>query len=419
MTNGYPDEELKALLGEMVRRGKSARPALAASKTPDELKARLKSELSSLGGQFARLRANLASLDPRPRTDLGIRYISPTLPETFVTRAPLAVQPAARAVRELSKPVNLALLPIGGAKMGLAAAGGTIAGAQTGHAIAGERGELIGSIAGGVGAPFAPATGRAVLRGGVRLAEEMCRANVGNVLLPRAPERVAAAAKRPAIPIVTQPWQMTRSEFDREFWLHGRGYSHPRFGQKTTIGGITKSVDEARGFARVRTDMPGGPVNTGEIALIRNTDIPADFAINIGNKRSYSPVRSVEWKVRQVVPGDVENPHKYLVQRAASEGKPVPSEVLGEYPDLVAAQTAPLPIAPAAQAVAPPPAVPAVAQPPVVAPPTQPPMPPAAPPRVPQSSAELALEREVAAARARLPQSSAQTALEREVAAAR
>src|SRR3990167_2891326 len=204
MTNGYPDEELKALLGEMVRRGKSARPALAASKTPDELKARLKSELSSLGGQFARLRANLASLDPRPRTDLGIRYISPTLPETFVTRAPLAVQPAARAVRELSKPVNLALLPIGGAKMGLAAAGGTIAGAQTGHAIAGERGELIGSIAGGVGAPFAPATGRAVLRGGVRLAEEMGRANVGNVLLPRAPERVAAAAKRPAIPIVTQ-----------------------------------------------------------------------------------------------------------------------------------------------------------------------------------------------------------------------
>src|SRR3990167_7098730 len=215
MTNGYPDEELKALLGEVVRRGKSARPALESSRSPEELKARLKSELASPAGAFAGLRSALSRLDPRPRVPEGTGVLdrifpgfrqlaTPTLPQAVETRAPRAVQPAARAVRALSSPLSLALLPVGGARAGLAAAGGTIAGAQTGHAIAGERGELIGSIAGGVGAPFAPATGRAVLRGGVKLAEGMGRANVGNVLLPRAPERVTATAKRPAIPIVTQ-----------------------------------------------------------------------------------------------------------------------------------------------------------------------------------------------------------------------
>ena len=156
------------------------------------------------------------------------------------------------------------------------------------------------------------------------------------------PPEVPVPAPRPvaveaAPPVAKQPWEMTRGEFSKEFWLHGRGETHPRYGQGTTIGGITKSADEARGFARVRTDrLPG----VGEISLIRSKDIPSDFIENIEGKSSYSPIRSIEWKVSESIPGNIKDPHRYLVEQALASGKPVPPEVLAEYPEL----TTPAPI---------------------------------------------------------------------------
>lgn len=149
-------------------------------------------------------------------------------------------------------------------------------------------------------------------------------------------ERRAAKAASKQAPVEApkadaEPWQMTREEFDREFWLHGRGATHPRFGQDTTIGGITKSPDEARAFARVQT---GGPPSVGEIALIRGTSIDPETVTRIGNKRTYSPVLSTEWKVNGSVPGDVKDPHRYLVEKALRDGKDVPARVLSQYPDI-------------------------------------------------------------------------------------
>lgn len=108
----------------------------------------------------------------------GFRQLStPTLPEQVETLAPTALQPAARVVREVSSPLGLATLPLGGSARvvggGLLGAAG---GATAGQAIGGDTGELIGAIGGGVagGIPAvqrlagrgATAVGRGAVRGG-------------------------------------------------------------------------------------------------------------------------------------------------------------------------------------------------------------------------------------------------------------
>lgn len=149
--------------------------------------------------------------------------------------------------------------------------------------------------------------------------------------IPVAP--VERGAEVPAPEKAKEPWEMSRADFDKEFWLHGRGFTHPRYGQKTTIGGITKSAEEARAFAKVRTDS-NGPPSAGEISLIRSSDIPTDISEQIGNKRSYSPIRSIDWKVSESIPGNTKDPHRYIVEQAIATDKPVPPEVLADYPDL-------------------------------------------------------------------------------------
>src|SRR3990167_7449472 len=154
------------------------------------------------GNPFAAFlnRARGAFQRPEPPPDAGFidRFLpgfrslaTPTLPEWTTNFVPERFQPAARAVRELTSPLSLATLPIGGVKGSMLGAGGYVGGAQVGSDIGGPTGELIGGIAGGIAAPLAPAAGRLAVRGGAKLATEMGQANVGNVMLPRAPARVA------------------------------------------------------------------------------------------------------------------------------------------------------------------------------------------------------------------------------------
>jgi hypothetical protein len=139
------------------------------------------------------------------------------------------------------------------------------------------------------------------------------------------PQVEAMAGKKP-------PELMTADEFVKEFWLHGRGFTHPRFSQSNTIGGITKSANEAMAFARIRTDTGLSNISSqGEISLIRDRDIPSIFRDEIGTRKSYSPSRSVTWKVEQSIPGDTENPHEYLVRKGIQDKLPVSASAVDAY----------------------------------------------------------------------------------------
>lgn len=219
------EDELIELIAEAERRGVNIGPALALATSSEEAVANIRTRLAAEarpGVQTLRdhLRANYPE-QPRQSTPRGEGFFEPLtrrpepgpdagglagfldrllpgvkslaipeLPESAIKNVPARLQPAARAVRELTSTLALATLPIGGVKGGLLGAGGFVGGSQAGSEIAGPKGELIGGIIGGVAAPLAPAAGRAATKGAVRVAEDMGKANVGNVLLPPAPKRV-------------------------------------------------------------------------------------------------------------------------------------------------------------------------------------------------------------------------------------
>jgi IS1 family transposase len=127
----------------------------------------------------------------------------------------------------------------------------------------------------------------------------------------------------PPAPSGKQPWEMTRAQFENEFRYHGRKPDHEYYGKPTVKGGVAKDVRVAKEYAGIPYGIEG------EIRLIRSKDLPdklaqKDIVDNIPD--------AIESKYS--FPATELNPHKYFVQQALSEGKPVPVEVLAEYPDL-------------------------------------------------------------------------------------
>ncbi len=139
-----------------------------------------------------------------------------------------------------------------------------------------------------------------------------------------------------------QPWEMTREEFEADFFFHGKGTFHPTFGKRGITGGVTKNIPEASMYAER---------GKGEIHLIRKRNLApgarqemADVLREqraLGNKkakadRAESQGFQSEGRIQSeiVIPGSVKHPHEYLIKQAIREGKPVPAEVLAEYPEL-------------------------------------------------------------------------------------
>ena len=99
---------------------------------------------------IARFSRSISGLDPRPRVspDAGLldrllpgfrQLATPTLPEQIVTRAPGPLQPAARVVRDVSSPLGLATLPLGGSPRVIAGGlAGAMGGATAGQSIGGN-----------------------------------------------------------------------------------------------------------------------------------------------------------------------------------------------------------------------------------------------------------------------------------------
>lgn len=117
-----------------------------------------------------------------------------------------------------------------------------------------------------------------------------------------------------------EPWQMTRDEFGNSYYQRG-----------TTSGTYAGSQAE-----RASTDYEGSFAQKygqgGETHLYRNSDIDGKVHVPLSQNPAYIHVpEGVEPAVK--IKGGVD-PHRYLVEQAIAEGKPVPPEVLAEYSDL-------------------------------------------------------------------------------------
>ncbi|NTU49312.1 MAG: transglycosylase SLT domain-containing protein [Desulfobulbaceae bacterium] len=133
-----------------------------------------------------------------------------------------------------------------------------------------------------------------------------------------------------------EPWQMTRSEFNASHLF--RGVTDETANNPNTFWG-----DEgiARSFANARGR------NNPRVRIARKQDVPKDALwdddtpttvdkeLEKRGEFGISAASGLFIPVSYEIPiGGVNNPHEFLVKSAIAEGKPVPPEVLAEYPEL-------------------------------------------------------------------------------------
>jgi hypothetical protein len=145
-------------------------------------------------------------------------------------------------------------------------------------------------------------------------------AKARNQLPPLANAATEATAQK-------MPWEMTRDEFGLNYFARGRNASMPIEGEmanaNSTMGDFLGS------FANRYSQGKGG-----EIRLYRNEEVMAhDFFKQNPTTSPPSITRTRGIAPSHITPGGID-PHKFLVEKALAEGKPIPAEVLADYPDL-------------------------------------------------------------------------------------
>jgi len=133
-----------------------------------------------------------------------------------------------------------------------------------------------------------------------------------------------------------QPWEMSREEFEKEAVYQGvnaaTDESKPSYW-------FTNQPDEARMFAEGdRGDGTAEKRTSPRIDIAYRSDLDAeeqDSGRPSGSKHIYTGGAKQHRPVRASIPLDAsKDPHRALVESALASGKPVPPEVLAEYPDL-------------------------------------------------------------------------------------
>ena len=143
---------------------------------------------------------------------------------------------------------------------------------------------------------------------------------------------------------VKQPWEMTREEFDKEAAYQGINAATD---ENKPSYWFTDQPDEARTFAEGERGE-GAPQKTEpRIDIAYKSDLGGEWNPSdrpSGSNHLYTG-KEKNRPIRASIPIEKANdPHRHLVEQALSEGKPVPPEVLKDYPDLMGLQekTAPL-----------------------------------------------------------------------------
>jgi hypothetical protein len=125
---------------------------------------------------------------------------------------------------------------------------------------------------------------------------------------------------------VKEPWQMTRKEFITTYPERTRAAIAQEVQRK--ISQIEPEISKAQ--ARIAAD-PGNPANASIQTFIKD----AEAQIEQQRARLSAPIKPLEeiWSPEQI--------KWHHVEHALREGKPVPPEVLADYPDLAATPEAP------------------------------------------------------------------------------
>ncbi len=146
----------------------------------------------------------------------------------------------------------------------------------------------------------------------------------------------------------TNPHEMTRDEFKKNFWFHGQDEDDPHFGHKTIHGGISKDFNTTAAYSGVLYGKNGG-----QVRLIHHDDVHPEALKRMGTDGAGNPIidrlgntpsESHELTVpaTNASKGDYRpiDPHRHLVEQALKNGQHVPANVLAEYPDLKSAAPA-------------------------------------------------------------------------------
>ena len=178
-------------------------------------------------------------------------------------------------------------------------------------------------------------------------------------------QQARAPQPLPVTGAAKEPWQMTRAEFKDAFWFTGRKPSKS-FETLPLRGGIAMDYAPARSYAG--NPLPGAlgrKVEGGKVFLLRVADLHPDLQKEMMREWNAKIPRQISRvsnelpnpadypNVGEGIPASVDDPHAYLVKKALSEGKPVPAEVLAEYPNLAKAVPT-QPVAPVTETVVPP-----------------------------------------------------------------
>lgn len=133
---------------------------------------------------------------------------------------------------------------------------------------------------------------------------------------------------------IKQPWEMTKGEFESNVLYRGVSSTTRDAPNKYWTDDLSRVANffaGSKGTIRIakKSDVDPTQLGVGE----SNIQGTVDDVLRAHGEIEINPlIQSIP--VIAEVPIGV-NPHKFLVQQALSEGKPVPPNVLAEYPDLV------------------------------------------------------------------------------------
>jgi N12 class adenine-specific DNA methylase len=175
-------------------------------------------------------------------------------------------------------------------------------------------------------------------------------------VVPSRPESSPVGDDRPDAELA--PWQMTRDEFDRSVWFHGTDDAHverllqaghmgpAQEGRASSGPYITLSAAMAAKFPNLAGKQPSGAIvvvqPTGAWASMNDPAFRAATAEHSSEQASTLSTTGQPASVRvlAVIPREAAaDPHRYLVEQALREGRPVPPNVLRDYPDLANKET--------------------------------------------------------------------------------
>jgi hypothetical protein len=190
--------------------------------------------------------------------------------------------------------------------------------------------------------------------------------NVENVAGPAADPAVLRGVDDVPPPGTTkQPWEMSQADFTAQSWYHGANPTKAQALRQAGNFNIRKGDDDiGTSFLTTNPRLAGEggyagadgevfvilPSDFGEPSKItgvpfgaelagRKSDALANNAQDITSLSDFGASASLA--VNRSVPASVADQgeaaiHRYLIERALAEGRPVPPEVLAEYPDLAA-----------------------------------------------------------------------------------